>query len=113
MARLPPETRSTAAGIPDRCFRAKYYGALTPTPEKPVTSPPSFERLLRDVEGVIVKPPLGMQAFWGTKGAWGVPSPSAGKAVLGDASDIYVSEVTRDQAGQLLARLSPTAGLPA
>lgn len=56
----------------------RYFAALTPTREKPVITEPTFDELMARVEGVIVKPPLGMQAFWGTKGVWGAPGPHHG-----------------------------------
>lgn len=88
----------------------KYYAALN---EGPVLTEPTFDEVMARVDGVIVERDQGwMQAFWATKGAWGQPGPSAAGAVLGWPSNTYVSEVTRRQAEQLLAKLSPSATLP-
>jgi len=39
-----------------------------------------------EAEGLVVQGgDRGVRAFWGTKGAWGMPGPSAAGAVLGDA----------------------------
>ena len=92
-------------------METRYYAAMTPTPARPILTEPSFERVLSEADGLIVDNG-GLQAFWPRKGRWGPPGPSAAGAILGDASSTYVSEVTRDQAEQLLAKLGPTATLP-
>lgn len=89
----------------------RYYAAMTPTRERPILRDPAFKELLSGVEGLVVDNG-GIQSFWPAKGSWGPAGPSTVAAVLGDASDIYLTEVTEAQAKQLFEKLSPTATLP-